>query len=109
MDLLLHSRTHTAIHLGTSIKFHGRLGGGGGTLQFRLDGKNADTPLNGTNFANGPTLVLPLIKWEVATTNLLSISNSSSRMGPVVVDYFECVAPLTPFCPKNYAPTTLLP
>ena len=75
-------------------------------MQIQLDGKNAETPLNGTNSVDQPTLLFTADNMGDEDHQLLVNIESLAQNGTVVVDYFECVAPL---CPKKYAPTTLLP
>jgi len=79
--------------LGTSIKFYGRLGGGGGSLQFRLDGRNLERSSNGTNFADGPTPVFTALNLEDGDHQLFVYVISLQQNGTVAVDYFEYVPP----------------
>jgi hypothetical protein len=78
---------------GTSIKLHGRLGGGGGNLLFRLDGNNTNVPLNGTNFADGPMPLYNSGIMEDGDHQLLVFINSLQQNGTVAVDFFEYVVP----------------
>src|SRR5258706_2668397 len=86
---------------GTSIRFYGRLGGGGGSLQFRLDGINSNIPLNGTNFNNGPTTVFSADNLGDGDHQLFVYIISLQQNGSVAVDYFEYVIPLLHFVTGN--------
>ena len=76
---------------GTSIKIYGRLGGRGGNLQFRLDGNNKNIPLDGTNFANGPSPIYSYENLKDDDHQLFVYINSLQQNGTVAVDYFEYV------------------
>jgi hypothetical protein len=76
------------------MRFYGRIRGGGGNLQFRLDGENENVPFNGAGFANGSAPVFSADSLEDGDHQLLVYVNSLQRNGAVVVDYFEYVIPL---------------
>lgn len=83
------------------------MGGGGGSLQFRLDGINQNLPLNGTNFDAGPTSVFSAENLGDGDHQLFVYIISLEQNGTVAVDYFEYVIPLVKMsqvsCSNNIA------
>ena len=77
---------------GTSVRFYGRIGGGG-NFQFRLDGNITSMSLNDTNFDSGPTLVWNANNLRDADHQLYVYVNSLQENGSIVVDYLEYVVP----------------
>ena len=78
---------------GTSVRFYGRIGGGGGNFQFRLDGNTTSMSLNDTNFDDGPTLVWSADNLEDGDHQLYVYVYSLQQNGSFVVDYLEYVVP----------------
>jgi len=62
-----------------------------------LDGKNMDVPLNSTNTDNKPSLIYSSDSMVDGDHQLYGEIVSLQVNGSLAVDYFECVAPLTPW------------
>ena len=86
---------------GTSVRFYGRIGGGGGSLEFRLDVNSTTVSLNGTNFDDGPNLVWNADNLGDGDHQLLVYVNSLRQNGSVAVDYFEYAVPLLHFVTRS--------
>ena len=73
------------------MRFYGRLGGGGGDLSFRLDGRETNVSLSGTSIDEGPKRIWGDDSLGDGDHQLLVEVYFLQPNASVVLDYFEYV------------------